>query len=79
MSCLTCHRPHEPLETASSRYDAVCYGCHRGVGHRGATNARACVDCHMPVVRPQAHLKFTNHRIGVYAPSDALAPVSRRR
>jgi hypothetical protein len=79
LSCLTCHGPHEPLERSASRYDAVCGGCHRGIEHRVETSARSCVDCHMPAVSPQMYLKFANHRIGVYLPSDPLAPVSWRK
>lgn len=79
LSCLTCHRPHEPLDTSTPKYDAVCNDCHAGAAHRVETRRRACADCHMPAVRPQEYLKFTNHRIAIYAPSDPLAPVIRRR
>ena len=78
LSCLTCHRPHNALETDASKYDAVCSGCHAGIQHTTAV-AGPCADCHMPAVRPQQHLRFSNHRIGVYSPSDPLAPVSRRK
>jgi hypothetical protein len=78
LSCLTCHRPHVPLETNSGKYDAVCSGCHAGLEHRTAVSG-ACAGCHMPAVRPQQHLRFSNHRIGVYAASDPLAPVGRRQ
>jgi hypothetical protein len=73
LSCLTCHRPHDPLETNAAKYDAVCSGCHADPQHTAAV-AGPCADCHMPPVRPQQHLKFSNHRIGVYRPSDPLAP-----
>jgi hypothetical protein len=78
LSCLTCHRPHLPLEKEAGKYDAVCSGCHARIQHTTAV-AGPCADCHMPAVRPQQHLRFANHRIGVYSPSDPLAPVSRRK
>jgi hypothetical protein len=77
LSCLTCHSPHQPLETKSEGYDAVCASCHATPRPRTAVAGRACVECHMPVVRPQAYLKFSNHRIAIYAASDPLAPVKR--
>jgi hypothetical protein len=79
LTCLTCHRPHERLETAPARYDSVCAGCHQGVRHADPVAGTPCVSCHMPAVQPQPHLKFANHRIGVYGASDPLAPRIRRK
>lgn len=75
LSCLTCHRPHQPLETKSGAYDSVCAECHATSRHKSAVAGRACAGCHMPAVRPQPYLKFSNHRIGIYAPSDPLSPL----
>jgi hypothetical protein len=33
----------------------------------------------MPAVRPQHHLEFANHRIGIYTTADPLNPVLRKR
>ena len=77
LSCLTCHRPHEALETSASRYDAACSVCHTGPRHETEVTG-ACVGCHMPKVRPQDYLQFSNHRIGVYRASDPLTPVRRK-
>jgi hypothetical protein len=77
LSCLSCHRPHAPLETAS--YDQVCSNCHAGTTHNTAIAGKACVACHMPAVEPQPYLRFANHRIGVYREPDPLTPLRRRR
>jgi hypothetical protein len=70
LSCLSCHDAH----TGAAR-DA-CSSCHAGVRHRAALRvaSRKCTECHMPAVRPTAHLRFTNHWIGVYASGDSLMP-----
>ncbi|HTM47753.1 MAG TPA: multiheme c-type cytochrome [Bryobacteraceae bacterium] len=75
LSCLTCHSPHAPLETRPARYDAACLKCHPAPKHSKPIAALACVDCHMPPVRPDANLAFANHRIAIYAAADPLTPV----
>jgi hypothetical protein len=79
LSCLTCHSPHAPLERSLAAYDAACAGCHAAPRHTRPVAGRACAECHMPAVKPQAHLAFANHRIGVYAPADPLSPLTVRR
>ena len=74
LSCLTCHRPHEPLQRSSAAYNVQCRQCHRQPPTACATN---CIDCHMPLVSPEPPLRFTNHRIGVYDSAAKLTP--RRR
>lgn len=70
LSCLTCHDPH----TGKAR-DA-CESCHAGAKHQPATKvtSRTCVECHMPKVRPNDLLSFTNHWIGVYTTAASLMP-----
>ena len=66
LSCLTCHDPHQPLQTAAPSYDAKCAACHATSAHTMAVAGRSCVGCHMPQVAVSANLKFTNHWIGIY-------------
>jgi hypothetical protein len=75
LTCLTCHAPHQPLETNTASYNAACLKCHADVRHESSVADRACVECHMPEVRANANLTFANHRIAVYSPDDALSPV----
>ncbi|HEY3835115.1 MAG TPA: multiheme c-type cytochrome [Bryobacteraceae bacterium] len=75
LTCFTCHAPHAPLEEKLSAYDAACAKCHAAPRHTVAIRGRACVECHMPAVRPLANLAFANHRIAVYSSADAMWPV----
>jgi len=77
LSCLTCHPAHTPANQSAATYDRACAGCHARPRHRTAVTGRTCVSCHMPVVEPQAHLRFVNHWIGVYAEGKPLRPVTR--
>jgi hypothetical protein len=75
VSCLTCHDPHEPATTKPAAfYNAVCTQCHAADVCRQPQPAN-CIDCHMPLVSPQAPLRFTNHWIGVYGDGAKLKPV----
>ena len=78
LSCLTCHSPHAAVDHTPAHYDAKCLGCHPAVKHVRAIAGTACSTCHMPPVRPQHHLEFANHRIGIYSPADPLTPVARK-
>jgi hypothetical protein len=80
LSCFTCHDPHQKLQRdAPGYYNGRCAGCHGETAAHAALPAGAttpladCIACHMPKVRPQPHLSFTNHWIGVYA-DDKLKP-----
>lgn len=80
LSCLSCHDPHQPLARgAADHYNAACMECHAGSGPAPAEvcpppKSAACHSCHMPRVRPQAELEFTNHWIGVYETGSPLRP-----
>jgi hypothetical protein len=80
LTCFTCHDPHQKLQRgAPAHYNARCADCHddtpaHPVLAAGASAPLAdCIACHMPRVRPQPHLSFTNHWIGIYQ-GDALKP-----
>lgn len=76
LSCLTCHDPHKTLRrNDATHYSALCANCHRAKPHP-ALNAKLdnCTGCHMPQAAPQAHLRFTNHWIGVYREGAPLRP-----
>ena len=77
LSCLTCHDPHDNAERKTSAfYNSRCSNCHSTGTMRPASTCKSnCVDCHMPLVSPQAPLRFTNHWIGVYSAGAKLKPV----
>jgi hypothetical protein len=81
LSCLSCHDPHEPAgKKPAAFYNDRCLGCHSSAATRPKPVCEAqkggnCIDCHMPLVSPQAPLRFTNHWIGVYADGAKLRPV----
>lgn len=78
LSCLTCHAPHQPLQTAASSYDSRCISCHPKAAHSTPLASRSCVSCHMPQVGVSPNLKFTNHWIGIYDPRGRnLIPAKR--
>ncbi len=81
LSCVTCHDPHRSvLRKAPAYYNSRCAGCHTASSHppNPATCKTAgsvgCSSCHMPVVRPNNHLRFYNHWIGIYRNGDVLRP-----
>jgi len=72
LSCLTCHGPHEPLQTSAAYYDRQCAGCHKT--RSAACGPRDCAGCHMPRVSTVPPLTFTNHWIGIYRGGSGLKP-----
>ena len=81
LSCLTCHDPHESAgKKAPAFYNNVCTSCHGNSAPPPRAVCRVkepanCIDCHMPLVSPQAPLRFTNHWIGVYGENAKLKPI----
>ncbi len=78
LTCMRCHDPHGPLSAETARDDRRCLDCHE---HRAPpapicreASGRTCSSCHMPPVKPQDELRFTNHWIGVYDPGSPLRP-----
>ncbi len=78
LACMRCHDPHGPLSRETARTAGLCVDCHE-TGRPPAPvcrqdTGRACSSCHMPAVRPQDGLRFTNHWIGVYDSGNPLRP-----
>ncbi len=66
--CITCHDPHRAAETSEDHYVAQCANCHTGRAGRAphcsdAATSQRCLDCHMPKIEVQPHLRFTDHWI----------------
>lgn len=78
LACMRCHDPHQPLSRAAAHDNALCLDCHTDGTPPAATCSlaagRTCASCHMPSVRPQDNLSFTNHWIGVYDSGKPLRP-----
>lgn len=81
LSCFTCHDPHEAAgKKDAAYYNNRCAGCHSASTAPPkqvclAAKPPNCIDCHMPLVSPQATMRFTNHWIGVYRDGAKLKPV----
>jgi hypothetical protein len=80
MTCTTCHNVHKPQRDAAA-FSEHCLSCHKAEAcgrfpQRGASIAKNCIDCHMPVQESEALVSDTNgrklkplvrnHRIGIY-------------
>ena len=81
LACMRCHDPHGPLSAEAARAERRCLDCHADRSPPAAAcraaAGRACSSCHMPSVRPQDGLRFTNHWIGVYDTENPLRPRER--
>jgi hypothetical protein len=72
LTCLTCHNPHEPLETGAEDYVKACKSCHSG--RRGGSSicpvnrSSGCIACHMPAEKAgfPGGSEFHTHWIKVY-------------
>ena len=68
LDCVTCHDPHRPAETRAEYYVERCLTCHgtqpgQAVRCSAPNTSAQCIDCHMPKVEVQPHLRFTDHWI----------------
>jgi hypothetical protein len=72
LSCLTCHDAHADAQPRSSiSYTDKCLGCHvndrQGIKACRRRQRENCLPCHMRQSSLGAYLRFTDHRIRVYA------------
>ncbi len=68
LTCTTCHDPHRSLESQDSLGIWQCVQCHapqRPHPVCAAGESDDCLSCHMPKVRGEAPLDFTDHWIRV--------------
>ena len=70
LDCTTCHNPHQPARTNPDFYRQECLKCHGTHPSQAALCAAEpmtseCLKCHMPQLKVQEHLFFTDHWIRV--------------
>lgn len=75
LRCATCHDPHEPATSRTTRqYEAKCVDCH--TPHRAGSvpcpvsPAQGCVRCHLPPIEVHPGLVFHDHWIRVRGEND---------
>jgi hypothetical protein len=83
ITCLTCHDPHQPLQTSARDYDSACLSCHSLSYAQAASSQMAktcpvakknCVTCHMPKCHlPRAPFIMSDHFIRVVGQDDACS------
>ena len=70
LDCLSCHDPHHAMQTDRTAYKSVCISCHARQepfapmcpSHPTSSD---CLSCHMPTLKTDANLRFTDHWIRV--------------
>lgn len=69
LTCVTCHDPHRPFQSQDSRGIWQCVKCHDPARAKSVLCAAGrrddCLTCHMPKVRGEAPVDFTDHWIRV--------------
>ena len=85
LTCITCHNPHHPAGSESSRrrYLEACNDCHatalqKMIESERHTDSENCIECHMPSRRTEdvVHAVMTDHYIQRRKPSrDLLVPL----
>ena len=85
-TCTSCHRdPHLPdvdknPQLALAASDALCIGCHKGIGDAVTTHTRhlagsagsSCVECHMPTTVLSIKARIRDHSMSLPAPENTL-------
>ena len=75
LDCVTCHDPHRPMPTDAQHYNNRCRDCHARPNSMDSDCPKQaitsdCVSCHMPKVRMNAPVSFTDHWIRVRSADD---------
>lgn len=81
MTCVICHDPHVPLEDQNLTGIWQCVQCHDGTEDQAACGAGRiddCLTCHMPKVRGETPLDFTDHWIRVRSDLPQESPHQKR-
>lgn len=69
MTCTTCHDPHKPMSAQDSLGKWQCVQCHdpEDASHTLCAAGRMddCVSCHMPAIKQESPVSFTDHWIRV--------------
>lgn len=76
LDCLSCHEPHRPQPTDLQHYNRACRECHTRPQPMESDCPKQsidsnCVSCHMPKVRMNAPVSFTDHWIRTRPSGDA--------
>ncbi len=94
LDCVTCHNPHQDVETKAAWYESRCLECHsasarekpdaavdRLANRSCPVNPRSgCVACHMPKISTtMAHASFTDHFIRAHKDQPAPSAGARAR
>lgn len=73
LSCVTCHAPHQNVETRPAAYERACLSCHGSGPKAGQSstlcpvNPRSgCVGCHMPQRPLMPGISMADHYIRVF-------------
>ncbi len=74
MTCSTCHDPHLPFEQQDTRGIWQCVQCHSPQHEDhvlcAAQQADDCLECHMPAIKMDAPVFFTDHWIRIREADD---------
>jgi hypothetical protein len=79
LDCLTCHDPHATIPEQSQAFREACMRCHTGSANESVVcslrpAAPDCINCHMPKIKVNKHISFTDHWIRVRKSIESPSP-----